>query len=155
MGFEIIPAIDLFGGQAVRLRKGDFGTSERVADDPVATAIGFERAGATRIHIVDLDGAKTGEAINHPVIKAILAAVSIPVQVGGGLRTPEKVGAMLALGASRVIVGTSAAGNPAKPKSRSKSFPRSSKDKRGKIGCAHGSFSAPRRCSYSAAGIST
>ena len=113
MMLEIIPAIDLFGGQAVRLRKGDFETSERVADDPIATALGFEKAGATRIHIVDLDGAKTGEATNHPVIQAILAAVSIPVQVGGGLRTPEKVGAMLALGASRVIVGTSAAKSPA------------------------------------------
>lgn len=109
---EIIPAIDLFGGQAVRLKKGDFGTSEKVAADPVATAIGFAEAGATRIHIVDLDGAKTGEPTNHPVIQAILAAVSVPVQVGGGLRTPEKVARLLELGASRAIVGTSASRDP-------------------------------------------
>lgn len=112
MALEIIPAIDLLGGQAVRLKKGDFGTSEKVADDPVATARSFEESGATRIHIVDLDGAKTGEPVNHPVIRAILSAVSIPVQVGGGLRSVEKVGQILELGASRAIVGTSAAGNP-------------------------------------------
>ena len=101
MGFEIIPAIDLMGGQAVRLRKGDFATKEKVAVDPVATALGFAEAGATRLHIVDLDGARTGEPTNYPVIKAILAALSIPVQVGGGLRTPEKVAQILEIGAAR------------------------------------------------------
>ena len=112
MGFEIIPAIDLMGGQAVRLRKGDFATKEKVAVDPVATALGFAEAGATRLHIVDLDGARTGEPTNYPVIKAILAALSIPVQVGGGLRTPEKVAQILEIGAARAVVGTSAARDP-------------------------------------------
>lgn len=109
---EILPAIDLMGGQAVRLRKGDFETREKVADDPVATAIGFARAGARRIHVVDLDGARTGEPVNHPVIRAIVDAVDVPVQVGGGLRTVERVAAILALGADRAVVGTSAARDP-------------------------------------------
>lgn len=109
---EIIPAIDLMGGQAVRLKKGDFGTRERVADDPVATAAAFAAAGAMRLHLVDLDGARTGEPTNHPTIAAILAAVSIPVQVGGGLRTPDRVQAILELGADRAVVGTSAARDP-------------------------------------------
>ena len=109
---EILPAIDLMGGQAVRLRKGDFETREKVADDPVATAIGFARTGARRIHVVDLDGARTGEPVNHPVIRAIVEAVDVPVQVGGGLRTVERVAAILALGADRAVVGTSAARDP-------------------------------------------
>jgi len=109
---EILPAIDLMGGQAVRLRKGDFETREKVADDPVATAIGFARTGARRIHVVDLDGARTGEPVNHPVIRAIVDAVDVPVQVGGGLRTVERVAAILALGADRAVVGTSAARDP-------------------------------------------
>lgn len=110
--FEILPAIDLMGGQAVRLRKGDFDTREKVAEDPVATAVGFARAGAPRIHVVDLDGARTGDPVNHPVIQAIVAAVDVPVQVGGGLRTVERVGQLLALGADRAVVGTSAARDP-------------------------------------------
>jgi phosphoribosylformimino-5-aminoimidazole carboxamide ribotide isomerase len=109
---EIIPAIDLMNGQAVRLRKGDFETKERVAEDPIEVAQGFERAGATRIHIVDLDGAKTGSPQNHETIKQILRAVNIPVQVGGGLRSLERVREILALGADRAVVGTSAAKNP-------------------------------------------
>jgi phosphoribosylformimino-5-aminoimidazole carboxamide ribotide isomerase len=109
LGLEIIPAIDLMDGQAVRLRKGDFTTREKVAEDAVAVARSFEAAGATRIHMVDLDGARTGEATNHKIIQAVLDAVSIPVQVGGGLRTVEKVRQILALGVDRAIVGTSAA----------------------------------------------
>ena len=109
---EILPAIDLMGGQAVRLRKGDFDTKEKVAEDPVATARGFAAAGAKRIHVVDLDGARTGEPVNHPVIRAIVAAVEIPVQVGGGLRSVELVARILELGADRAVVGTSAARHP-------------------------------------------
>ena len=109
---EVIPAIDLMDGQAVRLKKGDFETKERVAEDPVAVAVGFEKAGAQRIHIVDLDGAKTGSPQNHATIRDILKAVSIPVQVGGGLRSLERVREVLALGADRAVVGTSAANNP-------------------------------------------
>jgi phosphoribosylformimino-5-aminoimidazole carboxamide ribotide isomerase len=109
---EIIPAIDLMGGQAVRLKKGDFATKEKVAEDPVATAVSFARAGAHRIHIVDLDGARTGSPENHGVIAQILKAVDVPVQVGGGLRTPARVAQILSLGAARAVVGTSAAANP-------------------------------------------
>ena len=109
---EIIPAIDLMGGQAVRLKKGDFATKEKVAEDPIATAKAFADAGAPRIHIVDLDGARTGSPQNHGVIAQILRAVTIPVQVGGGLRTVERVREILSLGAARAVVGTSAAKDP-------------------------------------------
>lgn len=112
MPFEIIPAIDLRNGQAVRLQRGDFDAETRVAEDPVKTAKTFESGGAKRLHVVDLDGARTGSPQNAPVIAAIIRAVSIPVQVGGGLRTPERVERLLALGAARVIVGTSAALDP-------------------------------------------
>ena len=109
---EIIPAIDLMGGQAVRLKKGDFATKEKVAEDPVATAKAFADAGAPRIHLVDLDGARTGSPENHSVIAEILRAVDVPVQVGGGLRTLERVRQVLELGAARAVVGTSAANDP-------------------------------------------
>jgi phosphoribosylformimino-5-aminoimidazole carboxamide ribotide isomerase len=110
---EIIPAIDLMGGQAVRLKKGDFATKEKVAEDPIVTARAFAQAGAHRIHIVDLDGARTGSPENHEVIARILKVVDVPVQVGGGLRTVARVEAILALGAARAVVGTSAAKDPA------------------------------------------
>ena len=109
---EIIPAIDLLGGQAVRLRKGDYATGEKVAEDPVAVARAFEAGGARRIHIVDLDGARTGEPTNAAIVRAILEAVRIPVQVGGGVRTLDRAAELLDLGANRVIVGTSAAQKP-------------------------------------------
>lgn len=100
------------GGQAVRLRKGDFATREQVADNPIAVIREFEAGGAKRIHIVDLDGARTGAPVNHAVIADMIQAVSIPVQVGGGLRSIERIEAMLSLGADRVVVGTSAATEP-------------------------------------------
>lgn len=112
MPFEIIPAIDLRGGKAVRLQRGAFDAETRVAEDPVKVARDFERGGAKRIHVVDLDGARVGSPQNVPVIRQILRAVSIPVQVGGGLRTPELVQRIVDLGADRVIVGTSAATDP-------------------------------------------
>ena len=109
---EIIPAIDLRGGQAVRLQRGDFGAETRVAEDPVAVARAFEAQGAKRLHVVDLEAARDGSSGNLPVIERILRAVTMPVQVGGGLRTPERVARMVDLGADRVIVGTSAAIDP-------------------------------------------
>lgn len=112
MSLEIIPAIDLKGGKAVRLQQGVFDTAARVAEDPVKVAKGFEAAGAKRIHVVDLDGARQGSPQNAPVVRQILRAVGIPVQVGGGLRTPELVERIVNLGADRVIVGTSAAVDP-------------------------------------------
>lgn len=109
MPLEIIPAIDLRDGKAVRLQQGAFETAARVAEDPVKVAKKFEAEGAKRIHVVDLDGARVGTPQNVPTIRAILRAVGIPVQVGGGLRTPELVERVVNLGADRVIVGTSAA----------------------------------------------
>lgn len=109
---EIIPSIDLRGGQAVRLKRGDYGTEEKVAEDPVATARAFAEAGAPRLHIVDLDGAKTGVPGNADVVSTILKAVDMPVQVGGGIRSVEAAETLFARGADRLIVGTSAAQNP-------------------------------------------
>lgn len=106
---EIIPAIDLRNGKAVRLQRGDFGTEARVAEDPVKVAQSFQDQGATRIHVVDLDGARTGSPHNVPTIREILRKVTIPVQVGGGLRTAELAERVVNLGADRVIIGTSAA----------------------------------------------
>ncbi len=112
MSLEIIPAIDLRDGKAVRLQQGAFETAARVAEDPVKVAKKFEAEGAKRIHVVDLDGARVGTPQNVPMIRAILRAVSIPVQVGGGLRTPELIERVVNLGADRVIVGTAAATDP-------------------------------------------
>lgn len=112
MPFEIIPAIDLRNGKAVRLQKGSFDAETRVAEDPVKVARSFQDQGATRLHIVDLDGARVGLPQNVPTIREILRRVSIPVQIGGGLRTPELVERVLNLGAARVIVGTLAAIDP-------------------------------------------
>lgn len=110
--FDIIPAIDLRGGRAVRLKQGDFGQEEKVADDPVAVARSFEEQGAQRIHIVDLDASRTGVPHESSIIQEIVRAVSIPVQVGGGVRSIAIAETLLSLGVARIIVGTSAARNP-------------------------------------------
>lgn len=111
MALEIIPAIDLSKGQAVRLKQGDFDTAVKVAEDPVKVARKFQDAGATRLHIVDLDGAKVGQPRNLSVVKDIVRKVSIPVQLGGGLRDAEIIGNVLqaAPGVDRIIIGTTAA----------------------------------------------
>lgn len=106
---EIIPAIDLRGGQAVRLKRGDFGTTEKVAEDPVDVARSFARQGAPRIHVVDLDASRTGVPHETETIRAIVGAVSVPVQVGGGIRSVETAQRLFDLGVGRLIVGTTAA----------------------------------------------
>jgi phosphoribosylformimino-5-aminoimidazole carboxamide ribotide isomerase len=106
MVFELIPAIDLRGGRAVRLFQGDYDRETVFSDDPVAIARRWEAEGATRLHVVDLDGARSGEPTNRPVIEQILDAVTIPVQVSGGLRDAEAVERVLAAGAARAILGT-------------------------------------------------
>ncbi len=109
----IIPAIDLRGGRCVRLRQGDFAQEQVFADDPVAVAREWERQGAKRIHVVDLDGARTGTPENLPVVRAIAQSVDIPVQLGGGMRSDERVEQAFAAGVERIIVGTKAVSDPA------------------------------------------
>jgi len=104
----VIPAIDLRGGRAVRLVRGNPEEETMYADDPVAVAERFQEEGARRLHVVDLDAALE-EGSNAAAVKAICHAVAIPVQVGGGLRSLEAVGSILEAGAARAILGTAAA----------------------------------------------
>ncbi len=109
----IIPAIDIKGGKCVRLRQGQFTLVETYSEDPVAYAIRWQKAGAPRLHVVDLDGARVGMPQNTDVVRRIIRSVSIPVQVGGGIRNAEVVERMLRIGADRVVVGTAVAGDDA------------------------------------------
>jgi phosphoribosylformimino-5-aminoimidazole carboxamide ribotide isomerase len=109
---EIIPAIDLLGGNCVRLYQGDYAQSEVFNEDPVAMAQQWEAQGATRLHLVDLDGAKSGTPVNLSAIEKIAKTLKIPVQVGGGLRDRARVQQLLNLGVQRVILGTIAVENP-------------------------------------------
>ena len=109
---EVIPAIDLLGGNCVRLYQGDYDRSEVFGTDPVVMAKQWQDQGATRLHLVDLDGAKDGEPVNLPVIAKIVEALSIPVQVGGGLRDRSRVSQLLGLGVRSAILGTIAVENP-------------------------------------------
>ena len=108
----VIPAIDLRGGHAVRLVRGNPDEETTYADDPVAVAERFQEEGARRLHVVDLDAA-LGEGSNGEAVAAICHAVVIPVQVGGGIRTLEQIGGVLETGAARAILGTAAAADPA------------------------------------------
>lgn len=109
---DVIPAIDLLNGNCVRLYQGDYNQSEVFGEDPVAMAKRWEQEGATRLHLVDLDGAKQGTSVNHQVIADIVAAVSMPIEVGGGLRTLESVKQIFELGVQWAIVGTVAVEQP-------------------------------------------
>ena len=102
----IIPAIDILGGKCVRLLRGNFENSTVYSDDPVAVAKKWEREGAEMLHVVDLDGARTGSPGNMDLIRKILSAVSIPVEVGGGIRSLELARDYIKSGAQRVILGT-------------------------------------------------
>jgi len=108
----LIPAIDLKNGFCVRLLQGESDKETVYSNDPAAMAVTFEEAGAKRLHLVDLDGAFQGEGANISSIRSIMQNVSIPVQIGGGLRTEEDIDRMLALGVSAVIVGTMAVKHP-------------------------------------------
>ncbi len=109
---DLYPAIDLRGGNAVRLLRGDFAAETVYDADPVAVARDFEAQGARWIHVVDLDAARSGTAANLTVIEAICAAVSCRVQSGGGVRSIDAAGALLGAGVARVVVGTAAVEQP-------------------------------------------
>src|SRR5215470_11353133 len=110
--FQAIPAIDLRGGRCVRLREGDFAAETAYGDDPVAMAERWAGEGATRLHVVDLDGAARGARAQGSLIARICAALAIPVQVGGGLRDLDALASVLDAGAERAILGTAAAADP-------------------------------------------
>jgi phosphoribosylformimino-5-aminoimidazole carboxamide ribotide isomerase len=109
---ELIPAIDLKGGKCVRLQEGIASRATEYSDDPLSMALHWESQGATRLHLVDLDGAFQGESAHLDIAKSIFRALKIPVQFGGGLRTAEQIEAILDLGAARAIIGTTAVDNP-------------------------------------------
>ena len=112
MSFEVVPAVDVRGGRCVRLRQGRAEAETVYADDPVAMARRWQAVGATRLHVVDLDGAFLGRPAQTGTVHEIVRALTIPVQVGGGLREPAHVEAVLQAGARWVIVGTRAALDP-------------------------------------------
>lgn len=109
---DVYPAIDLRAGRCVRLYQGDYGRETVYGDDPVAQALAFEADGAPWIHVVDLDAARSGDPVNRPVVGAIAAAVSIPVQTGGGIRDEAAADALIEAGVSRVVLGTAALEQP-------------------------------------------
>ncbi|HET9410857.1 MAG TPA: 1-(5-phosphoribosyl)-5-[(5-phosphoribosylamino)methylideneamino]imidazole-4-carboxamide isomerase [Candidatus Dormibacteraeota bacterium] len=107
----VIPAIDILGGRCVRLWQGDFQQSTTYSDDPASLSVDFERAGAQRVHVVDLDAART-TGDNRAVIEALIAKSSLTVQVAGGIRSEEQVASWLASGATAVVMGTAAVREP-------------------------------------------
>ena len=109
---NIFPAIDLIGGQAVRLKKGDYNQKTVYNSDPVSVAIGFKNQGAEFIHLVDLDGAKSGKTDNFKVVKEIVEKSGLKAEIGGGIRNIETVKKYLDCGVMRVIIGTAAITNP-------------------------------------------
>jgi phosphoribosylformimino-5-aminoimidazole carboxamide ribotide isomerase len=110
---HLYPAIDLRGGKVVQLVQGDFDRERVHGDDPVAVAQAFVAAGAPWIHTVDLDAARTGEPLNLGSIAAITAAVDVPVQAGGGVRSLDAAAALADVGVARVVMGTAALEDPA------------------------------------------
>ena len=105
---ELIPAIDLLDGKCVRLSQGDYSKSVIYGDDPIKMALHWQGLRAERLHIVDLDGAKSGLPTNHEIIAAIAATLSIPIEVGGGIRDEKTIEKLLLLGVERCIIGTKA-----------------------------------------------
>ena len=110
---EIIPAIDLRGGRCVRLYQGDYARETVFSDDPLGVAERWQAEGGQRLHIVDLDGAHSGNPANLAAITAITRRLDIPTQVGGGIRSADTAAALFDAGAARVVVGTAAVSNPA------------------------------------------
>lgn len=109
---EVIPAIDLRGGKCVRLVQGDYGREQVFDDDPVAVARRWTDAGARRIHVVDLDGARDGVRANAAAVRAIVESTDAAVQLGGGIRTADAAAQLVEMGVDRVIFGTAAVTSP-------------------------------------------
>ena len=119
----LFPAIDLKNGEAVRLQQGDMARATVFNRDPAAQALAFERQGFAYIHIVDLDGAFAGKPMNAAAVERILAAVKVPVQLGGGIRDRATIEAWLDRGVRRVIIGTAAVRDPALVKAAALAHP--------------------------------
>lgn len=109
---EVIPSIDLKGGRCVRLYQGDYARETVFSEDPLGTAQRWESLGASRLHVVDLDGAASGEPRHLSVVARIAASLRIPVQVGGGIRRMETIEQYVKAGVRRVVLGTAAVENP-------------------------------------------
>ena len=108
----IFPAIDLLNGRCVRLRQGDYSRETVFSDDPAAVARKWVQLGADRIHVVDLDGAKAGKPVNGAVVRKIVEAAGVPVQLGGGLRTDDDLAAAFGWGVRWAVLGTRALQSP-------------------------------------------
>lgn len=119
----IFPAIDLKDARCVRLRQGELERSTVFNSDAGAQARSFEAAGFEWLHVVDLNGAVSGASVNGPAVRDILAAVKIPVQLGGGIRDLKAIESWLSAGVTRVILGTAAVGNPALVTEAARKFP--------------------------------
>jgi len=124
MGFSLYPAIDLKGGQVVRLKRGEMDQATIYADDPAAQARSFVEAGFTWVHMVDLDGAFAGKPANAAAVRAIIAAVpGAKLQLGGGIRSMETAEAWLDAGVSRIILGSAAVKDPDFARAACRAFP--------------------------------
>ena len=123
MTLIIIPAIDIREGRCVRLLQGDYAKETQYSDDPVSVAKRWEGLGGEMIHVVDLDGAKSGAPVNHELLAAICAAVRVPVEVSGGLRTMADISAAFSYGAGRVQLGSAAVQDPALVREACAAFP--------------------------------
>lgn len=109
---KIFPAIDILGGRAVRLTKGDYGSAKSYSSDPAAVAAGFKAAGAEYLHIVDLDGAREGKRRNADVIRETVDVSALIAEVGGGIRSIKDIEYYLSCGVRRVVLGTAAVRDP-------------------------------------------
>jgi len=119
----LFPAIDLKNGEAVRLKQGDMARATVFNRDPIAQARAFERQGFEYLHIVDLDGAFAGKPVNASAVERMLAAVKIPAQLGGGIRSRATIEGWLGKGVARVIIGTAAVRDPALVKEAARAYP--------------------------------
>ena len=121
---EIIPAIDLLNGKCVRLNQGNYNEVTKFNSDPVKQAQIWESQGAKRLHLVDLDGAKTGEPINYLTIKEIKKTTTIPIQLGGGIRSIDRAKELFGIGIDRIILGTIAIENMELVENLSNEYPK-------------------------------